>query len=232
MQRQFHDEVLGQRRRCRRSQTGRLRKRVPVRRPAAGVSSSSADSACLRCLWPEATRDGIVGNCAEAGVLGPVPGVLGSSAGPRNIEAATRHSRPRGRARTDRSVDARAAQAAHDASSRLQSRTAHAQRRKQRISKSPSQSLAQRSKRDLKSSTFANPKKSARLRSGAHRSTHIPLAIAARERLGLNREQRYLIVCARGSRSRAAAEHLREHGFNHAYSLKGGLGGMLAARAL
>jgi adenylyltransferase/sulfurtransferase len=34
--------------------------------------------ACLRCLWPEATRDGLVGNCAEAGVLGPVPGVFGS----------------------------------------------------------------------------------------------------------------------------------------------------------
>ena len=35
-------------------------------------------SSCLRCVWPEATRDGLVGNCAEAGVLGPVPGVLGS----------------------------------------------------------------------------------------------------------------------------------------------------------
>lgn len=34
--------------------------------------------ACLRCLWPEATADGVVGNCAAAGVLGPVPGVLGS----------------------------------------------------------------------------------------------------------------------------------------------------------
>lgn len=33
---------------------------------------------CLRCLWPDGTRDGLVGNCAEAGVLGPVPGVLGS----------------------------------------------------------------------------------------------------------------------------------------------------------
>ena len=36
------------------------------------------DGACLRCVWPEATRDGIVGNCSEAGVLGPVPGVFGS----------------------------------------------------------------------------------------------------------------------------------------------------------
>ena len=36
------------------------------------------DGACLRCVWPEATRDGIVGNCSEAGVLGPVPGTFGS----------------------------------------------------------------------------------------------------------------------------------------------------------
>jgi molybdopterin/thiamine biosynthesis adenylyltransferase/rhodanese-related sulfurtransferase len=34
--------------------------------------------ACLRCLWPEATPDGVVGNCAEAGVLGPVPGTFGT----------------------------------------------------------------------------------------------------------------------------------------------------------
>ena len=34
--------------------------------------------ACLRCLWPEAMADGVVGNCAEAGVLGPVPGAFGT----------------------------------------------------------------------------------------------------------------------------------------------------------
>jgi sulfur-carrier protein adenylyltransferase/sulfurtransferase len=34
--------------------------------------------ACLRCLWPNAVADGVVGNCAEAGVLGPVPGTFGT----------------------------------------------------------------------------------------------------------------------------------------------------------
>jgi adenylyltransferase/sulfurtransferase len=35
------------------------------------------DHACLRCIWPDAILDGVVGNCAEAGVLGPVPGAVG-----------------------------------------------------------------------------------------------------------------------------------------------------------
>ena len=43
---------------------------IQVYRPAA-------THACLRCLWPDATTDGVVGNCAEAGVLGPVPGTFG-----------------------------------------------------------------------------------------------------------------------------------------------------------
>src|SRR5271170_2347893 len=34
--------------------------------------------ACLRCIWPDAVADGVVGNCAEAGVLGPVPGAFGA----------------------------------------------------------------------------------------------------------------------------------------------------------
>lgn len=42
------------------------------------VYKPSAGHACLRCLWPQATEDGVVGNCAEAGVLGPVPGALGT----------------------------------------------------------------------------------------------------------------------------------------------------------
>ena len=42
------------------------------------VYKPDPEYACLRCLWPDAIADGIVGNCAEAGVLGPVPGAFGT----------------------------------------------------------------------------------------------------------------------------------------------------------
>ena len=42
------------------------------------VYKPDPDHACLRCVWPDAVADGVVGNCAEAGVLGPVPGAFGT----------------------------------------------------------------------------------------------------------------------------------------------------------
>jgi adenylyltransferase/sulfurtransferase len=42
------------------------------------VYKPDARHACLRCLWPDAIADGVVGNCAQAGVLGPVPGAFGT----------------------------------------------------------------------------------------------------------------------------------------------------------
>jgi adenylyltransferase/sulfurtransferase len=41
------------------------------------VVRADQGGSCLRCQWPEATRDGLVGNCEQAGVLGPVPALLG-----------------------------------------------------------------------------------------------------------------------------------------------------------
>jgi adenylyltransferase/sulfurtransferase len=35
------------------------------------------DHACLRCIWRDGIVDGLVGNCAQAGVLGPIPGAVG-----------------------------------------------------------------------------------------------------------------------------------------------------------
>jgi adenylyltransferase/sulfurtransferase len=42
------------------------------------VVSALPGHACLRCLWPEPPSPALAGSCAETGVLGPVPGVLGT----------------------------------------------------------------------------------------------------------------------------------------------------------
>ncbi len=42
------------------------------------VVTGQPGAPCLRCLWPEEPPPEATGSCAEAGVLGPVPGVLGA----------------------------------------------------------------------------------------------------------------------------------------------------------
>lgn len=42
------------------------------------VYAPAAAGGCLRCVWPETPPEGCVGTCAEAGVLGVVPGVFGA----------------------------------------------------------------------------------------------------------------------------------------------------------
>ncbi len=41
------------------------------------VSDAQRGDPCLRCLWPTSEAASCVGNCREAGVIGPVPGMLG-----------------------------------------------------------------------------------------------------------------------------------------------------------
>lgn len=37
-----------------------------------------SDGGCLRCLWPAPPPEGLIGNCAEVGVLGVTPGLFGT----------------------------------------------------------------------------------------------------------------------------------------------------------
>jgi molybdopterin/thiamine biosynthesis adenylyltransferase/molybdopterin synthase catalytic subunit/rhodanese-related sulfurtransferase len=188
------------------------------------------DSACLRCLWPEATRDGLVGNCAEAGVLGPVPGVFGTLQaleamklllglpGLSNemllIDLMTLEQR---KLRTQRRPDC-------DHQPRIEPRRAHADLEvtfpELRLAVSAGFKVIDvREPEEVRSEPISQTP-----------FLHIPLAQLLAGNDGLNHEERYLLVCARGARSRAAAEHLRERGFTQAYSLKGGLTAIAAAR--
>ncbi|HEY4367174.1 MAG TPA: ThiF family adenylyltransferase [Steroidobacteraceae bacterium] len=184
------------------------------------------DSACLRCLWPQATRDGLVGNCAEAGVLGPVPGVLGSM---QALEALKLLLGLPGQLRNEMllidllTLEQRKLKTTHRADCRHDA---------SRTLSSPPADL-EISFGDLQPALAAGyevidirePREVAELPM-AGSSQHIPLGTLLADNAVLSPQGKYLLVCARGSRSRAAAEHLREHGFRHAYSLRGGLEAM------
>jgi sulfur-carrier protein adenylyltransferase/sulfurtransferase len=54
-------------------------------------------------------------------------------------------------------------------------------------------------------------------------SLHLPMASLLAQAPSLGLERPYLLVCATGKRSGAAAELLRSQGFRHCRSLRGGL---------
>jgi sulfur-carrier protein adenylyltransferase/sulfurtransferase len=198
--------------------------------------------ACLRCIWPEATRDGLVGNCAEAGVLGPVPGVFGSLQALEALKilldlpgqlgdellVLDLSSLAASRVRTRRAAECR-----HGRCARLDiPRVAAAEPGSHELAFSD---LEQALGEDFVIIDVREPDEVAARPAPVERVRNIPLHLllemalrepavrepAAEESLG--RAARYLLVCASGKRSLAAAQELRARGFNSAYSLRGGL---------
>jgi len=180
---------------------------------------------CLRCVWPEATRDGLVGNCAEAGVLGPVPGVFGSL---QALEALkyllglpgladdemlifdlVTLSTQRLRAR--RAADCRAHRGVAGAAARegegLEVEfTSLEQARTAGYTLVDVRDARERDQEPLPAQAL-----------------HLPMAKLLSEAAGLDVERRYLLVCATGKRSMAAADLLRSQGLRACRSLRGGL---------
>jgi adenylyltransferase/sulfurtransferase len=187
------------------------------------VYRPDANSACLRCLWPEATRDGVVGNCAEAGVLGPVPGVLGTL---QALEALKLLLDLPGQLRNEvllmdlltlqqrKLKTARRAACVHDDSRQIEQPAADLEVVLGQLSSETVQGYSLIDVRELPEVREAPIPQAAQ---------HIPLATLLADSSALNPEEKYLLICARGARSKAAAEHLRAQGFAKAYSLRGGL---------
>ena len=193
---------------------------LQVVRPDAGGS-------CLRCQWPEATQDGLVGNCTQSGVLGPVPAMLGSlqamevlklllglpgqlrdelllvdllDAGQRRLRA------PRAAECAGRCTRIRAPEAALPTTGL-------------EISMSLAEAVAQgycvidiREPHECAMTPLPLP---------GHEA--IPLARLLDNPARLDPALRYLLVCAHGNRSLAAAVQLRAGHLENVWSLRGGL---------
>jgi len=189
-------------------------------------------SPCLRCVWPEATRDGLVGNCAEAGVLGPVPGVFGSLQAlealkfllglpgltPNEMLIFDLVTLSTQRLRARRAADC----AAH----------ALAQAPAPALPDSLEVQFATLAEAQSAGFTLVDVRDSRELAAEplpAQPSLHMPAAKLLTDAAALDLEARYLLVCATGKRSAAAADLLRSQGFRECRSLRGGLKGLKAS---
>jgi sulfur-carrier protein adenylyltransferase/sulfurtransferase len=191
------------------------------------VVRSDRGGSCLRCLWPEATRDGLVGNCERAGVLGPVPAVLGQlqamevlklllglpgqlqdevllvdllEYGQRRLAAPRNPDCAGGCVRVDAALPA-AFSASLDVTLPLASAAAAGYR-----------VIDIREPMECEFEPMPVT---------GHES--LPLGRLLDGELVVKPDAPYLLVCAHGVRSRAAAEFLRARGHPNVWSLRGGL---------
>jgi adenylyltransferase/sulfurtransferase len=183
------------------------------------------DWPCLRCLWPEAPRDGLVGNCAEAGVLGPVPATIGAmqamqalqqllGLGGRSspalvmVDLLTLETR-RASARRDPACNhdpGTSAGAPNAPPIELQFVT---------LAAAVESGLELVDIREAWERGFDPPNASIPL--------HLPLSDLVNGRAQFPAQGRFLVVCAHGVRSLSLTEHLRSLGQSEVYSLRGGL---------
>jgi adenylyltransferase/sulfurtransferase len=184
------------------------------------------DGACLRCVWPEATRDGIVGNCAEAGVLGPVPGTFGSLQAFEALKLLLDLPGQLGaellvldllnltisRVRTKRSA------ACPD-----HARTAQLEKQDTTPLELDFQTLDDAHAAGYDIIDIREPQEVAEIPTPTEHARLIPMAQLLHGAPTVKPERKTLLVCASGRRSLAATEELRKRGIKDVYSLRGGV---------
>jgi adenylyltransferase/sulfurtransferase len=182
---------------------------------------------CLRCIWPEAPRDGMVGNCAEAGVLGPVPATLGAMQAMQVLKRLL--GLDAGEAPALVTVDLLS----------LETRRLIARRNPDCDHDDPGashESPANAAPLELEFETLAEAFESGfelvdiretweRMHDppGLQIPTHLPLSALVNGYVQFPTEGRYLVICAHGVRSLSVTEQLRAQGLTQVYSLHGGL---------
>jgi adenylyltransferase/sulfurtransferase len=185
--------------------------------------------ACLRCVWPEATRDGLVGNCAEAGVLGPVPGVFGSLQALEALKVllGSAHSLSDDillfdllTLQTNQIHARRAPACAGVRCARIAARPPPGPQLDLRFDSLAAARAARYTIIDIR-----EPQEIAAQPAGGAVWT-IPVAALLADTSRLTTDTRYLLVCARGNRSASAAALLSQRGFLGVRSLQGGLQGL------
>ena len=186
---------------------------------------------CLRCLWPEAPRDGLVGNCAEAGVLGPVPATLGALQAMQALKRLL--GLDAGETPALVIVDLLGVETRRLAAQRHPG-CDHERPGTTPAAEEPDDAMPAELELDFETlaEAFESGLELVDIRESWERAhdppglqipTHLPLSELVHGRAEFPAEGRYLIICAHGVRSLSLTEHLRSLGHPGVYSLRGGL---------
>jgi molybdopterin/thiamine biosynthesis adenylyltransferase/molybdopterin synthase catalytic subunit/rhodanese-related sulfurtransferase len=198
------------------------------------VVRAHPDAACLRCVWPEATRDGVIGNCAQAGVLGPVPGVLGSLQALEALKILLDLPGQLGdevlvlnlltlsatKLRTQRASECRGRACVHSNVAEDSPVTEE------------SLEVAFASLDDAAAQGFVvvdvrEPQELEARPTPCRNARHIPMRTLLYGDSALDVDGKYLLVCAVGQRSLAAASELRARGMRAVFSQAGGIAALI-----
>ena len=189
-------------------------------------------STCLRCVWPEATRDGIVGNCAEAGVLGPVPGIFG---GLQAFEAMKLLLDLPGQLKDELLVlDLLTLSTSRVRTKRASSCPEHAISRATAARTANSNlevsfdTLDQAYDAGFDIVDIREPNELQEMPTPTSHARNIPMAQLLHGQPAFAPAGKTLLVCASGRRSLAATQELRERGLADIYSLRSGVKGLQA----
>jgi adenylyltransferase/sulfurtransferase len=186
-------------------------------------------SACLRCIWPEATRDGIVGNCSEAGVLGPVPGIFG---GLQAFEAMKLLLNLPGQLKDELLVlDLLTLSTSRVRTKRAKTCPEHAISRA--TAAPPTLEVSFDSLDHAYDAGFdiVDIREARELQetpTPSSHSRHVPMADLLHGQPPFTPTRKTILICASGRRSLAATQELRERGLADVYSLRGGVKGLQA----
>jgi len=194
------------------------------------VVRADRDGPCLRCIWPEATRDGIVGNCAEAGVLGPVPGTFGSLQAFEALKLLL--DLPGQLGQELLMLDLLTLSIARVRTKRAATCPDHAQLA-QAQTRAPGDVAVEVDFPSLDDALAAGfevvdirePQELVEVPTPTAKARHIPMTALLHGKPAFTPPAagKSLLICASGRRSLAAAEELRSRGLNNVYSLRGGI---------
>lgn len=206
----------------------------PPKEPLAKELTAVERTSCLRCLWPDMPADGCVGNCAQAGVIGVVPNVMGHL---QAWEAMKWILQLPDRLRDDvlifnfKNYDVNKIK--HFRSSQCPICSEHPSMttiKKENYMNSPEESdftldIDSIPPAEIKSYTFIDVREESEIEANpvsGIKSVHLPFSQFGEWDYDFAKDKEYLVYCAHGMRSLACVERLQDEGVTNVWSVNNG----------